>query len=96
MVMVVVVMMMRGKSYVKAKDAMSPERHSEGWRGDSEVESTGYSSRRPRFDSLYPKGSSELFITPVSENEPPSSSPLRPCMHVCTDIHAGKTPIQIK
>ena len=42
-----------------------------GWRDGSEVKSTDCSSRRPRFNSQHPHGSSQLSVTPVPGNLTP-------------------------
>ena len=55
----------------------------QGWRDGSVVKSTGCSSRGPQFNSQHPHGSSQLSVTPASGDPTPS------------DIHAGKTPVQM-
>lgn len=39
----------------------------QGWRDDSAVNGTGYSSRGPRFNSQYPHGNSQPSVTPGSD-----------------------------
>lgn len=71
----------------------------EGWRDDSGVESTGCSSREPRFSFQPLQGSAQRSATSVSGDLTSTSSSRLQGHHTCiwyTNIHEGETPIHIK
>lgn len=63
------------------------------WRNSSVVKNVCCSCRGPSFNSLQPRGSSQLSITLVSGVLPPSSDTSAPGTraHMVQDLHASKT-----